>query len=450
MLDSVRDVFKALNEPSQLINQPETEWLEFKQSPYQLSHKTKGKREAAHFELAKDVTAMANAGEGVIVIGVRTRKDPVTKQDLADRIRPIRTGSLNPDQILQVVSDWVIPQQIQLEVKSHGVPRSKGQLWTIYVARQPDRYRPFVVGREFLGRRSSRTLFSVYKRKGSQNLPVLPYHVQIWIHDGWIAAEGDLDTGKRVYEGVAPEADVVEEADRALRADIDAIGSNPRNCLYYIQAAPVSPARLERFHLGAAESLHERLRSLHHLRSGGFNLPDGFEPMLTDSGSLREIWLESDSLSVTPSGLTTAIQGQEPLTWAYRKMAPKGELWINIMALVEFTLEFWRFYAGEIWSRIADSAQTQWRAGMRALNLPGEELIVNLPAGLYPHSQRRAARADEFNLPWTLTDDTDPGRLAYETLKQVYAWFGFDHSLIPYSHDQAVSEDEILAVKRSG
>ena len=445
MLESAPDLFETLGrDPDELIGQPETSWLEFKGAPYQLASPRVPTRERDCLELAKDVTALANAGEGVIVIGVQTKRDAESQEDVARALRPVPAGSVNPRTVQDVIWEWVVPK-LDVEIRSHVVPGRDRRLWTIYVRRQAERDKPFIVGKEFAGARgANRNLFGMYLRSGSQNSPYRPSQVQKWIHDGWITA-----VEERHVPPVSP-VPAVEEAESVLADDLGAIGADPRSCSYYIQAAPMSPARLERFHLGAAESLHERLRSLHHLRSAGFNLPDGFEPMLTDSGSLREIWPENDSLSVTPSGLTTAIQGQEHLTWAYQKMAPKGELWINIMALVEFTLEFWMFYAGEIRSRIADSEQTHWRAGMRALNLPGEGLIVNLPAGFYPHSQRRAARADEFDLPWTLTDDTDPGRLAYEILKEVYSWFGFDHSFIPYSRDQAVSEDEILAVKGSG
>ena len=53
----------------QFIGVPEGLEVEFKAEPYQIEH------DSQRFELAKDVSALANAVGGVIVIGARTARD---------------------------------------------------------------------------------------------------------------------------------------------------------------------------------------------------------------------------------------------------------------------------------------------------------------------------------------------------------------------------------------
>lgn len=73
-MQSVHDVLEKLlvGQFDALIGLPESEWLEAKPSPYVLDT-TKQK-----LELAKDVSALANAVGGVLVLGFDTVRDPLT------------------------------------------------------------------------------------------------------------------------------------------------------------------------------------------------------------------------------------------------------------------------------------------------------------------------------------------------------------------------------------
>jgi hypothetical protein len=73
-MNSVQAVLGALEEKrfDSLIGLPECEWLEAKLSPYILDSLQQ------KCELAKDVTALANAAGGLIVIGFDTERHPTT------------------------------------------------------------------------------------------------------------------------------------------------------------------------------------------------------------------------------------------------------------------------------------------------------------------------------------------------------------------------------------
>ena len=194
--------------------------------------------------------------------------------------------------------------------------------------------------------------------------------------------------------------------------------------------------------------MFDRLFVIPCLREAGFHLPmgsDGFGPERTRGGGLRVLWPENDSLSVTPNGLATAVEGQEHLTWAYRNVARESEIWINPLALVEFTLEFWRFYVSHVHARLAEPGRIKWRAGMNSLTSP-EPLF--LPSRFVQRSPKDHADSDDIQLDWSTTDESDPERLAFDVLVEVYAHFGFDEEIIPWAENRRVSEQLILDIKR--
>ncbi len=435
MVDSIPELFDVLGrEPSRLIGQAETVWLDFKLSPYQLED------ERQKFELAKDVSAMANSQGGVILIGVETRRDETSQDDVAIALRPVADGLIDGQQIKNVIYEWVFPR-LDIDVNSHAVSPGKGGLWSIYVERGRERDQPFMVNKSFVeeGGGPRPDLFAVFERNGSHNRAYQPAQIHGWINRALRASPGE------------PEVEVVtpmEEAAEVLAEDYSALALADQATSLYIQAAPAGSTRLSRFYRGQADgSLYERMvRPQHNLRSRGFNLPDVGRPERTQRGALRVVWAEEDSISVTPAGLATAIQGQRHLTWAHEKFVEKKgeEAWINPLALIEFTLDFCRFFIIEVLSR-AQTGRYAWRAGMRGL-VEGPVRLY-LPTRFDHWADRQQATADGFDLDWVSWEDTDANRLAYRMLSDIYARFGFDMSVIPYTDGEAVSDEAILTVR---
>jgi len=65
----------------------EDEQLDFKRSPYQLAE------DRQKMELAKDISALANAGGGLILIGIETRQDAERQLEEAVQIRFFRSST---------------------------------------------------------------------------------------------------------------------------------------------------------------------------------------------------------------------------------------------------------------------------------------------------------------------------------------------------------------------
>ena len=87
-----------------LIGVAEDAFLEAKSIGYDLD------ASAGRFELAKDVSAMANSGGGWILIGVATSRMPDTAIDVISSIVPIAEDSFRTQRCLGVLKDHVYPE----------------------------------------------------------------------------------------------------------------------------------------------------------------------------------------------------------------------------------------------------------------------------------------------------------------------------------------------------
>ncbi|MCH7812241.1 MAG: ATP-binding protein [Chloroflexi bacterium] len=222
LISTPAQLFTVLGrDPNELVGQPETSWLDFKGEPYLLDDSHAGRRVRERLELAKDVTALANANGGVLLLGVATETDASAHEEIAKALRPIPAGAVNPKQLQDLIWEWVQPK-LDVEIQSHPVEESSGNLWSILVQPQQERDRPFIVAGELVGEAlgANRNLFGVYVRVGSQNSPYPTWQVQQWINAGWRRAIAEEVASSEVALSL-PEA-----GDAVLADDVKSIGAN--------------------------------------------------------------------------------------------------------------------------------------------------------------------------------------------------------------------------------
>jgi hypothetical protein len=99
-----------------LIGQEEGLELEFKGAPYRLDE------DVEKFELAKDVSGLANAEGGLIVIGVRTQAHLESPVDVAQDVRPIPRARLDEGRHAAVLNERVYPRIRGLAIRYHESP----------------------------------------------------------------------------------------------------------------------------------------------------------------------------------------------------------------------------------------------------------------------------------------------------------------------------------------
>ncbi|MDT0616574.1 AlbA family DNA-binding domain-containing protein, partial [Streptomyces lancefieldiae] len=103
MLNDLKSALAALeaHQPGSLLGLRETQWLDAKSGPYQLADPK------AVEELTKDVSAFANGGGGVIIVGIATRVEH--DAEVLDHIVGLDPTAVNVDQIRKLIRQRITP-----------------------------------------------------------------------------------------------------------------------------------------------------------------------------------------------------------------------------------------------------------------------------------------------------------------------------------------------------
>jgi hypothetical protein len=118
-----------------LVGVAEDEALEFKGTPYRLEEDWQG------FELAKDVSSLANAANGgILVIGFETARVEGTATDTVARIRPFARDLLDEAQHLDKIRQLIYPLVIgvRVEFKPSAENNARGVAVIIVPPQQED------------------------------------------------------------------------------------------------------------------------------------------------------------------------------------------------------------------------------------------------------------------------------------------------------------------------
>jgi len=458
---------KIEGDAGSLEGEHESQWLDFKKEPHL---RPGGKTEDSHkFELAKDVSAMANAGGGLIVWGFTEAKDPTEDSRFVGKLSPIPLGIVDEDQVRTVIREWVFPTRIAVNIRKKIV--AGGEVWVLDIPPPLVAQLPFLVVKEWPkdGRKPVRGHFTVYQRSGTSNARVPAEEVYLWLQRGYQAGAANatalpLDDYPGAW-GVVRESTAAygsdersmatpPSADEALDEELDNVGVQEGSAYYFIQFAPTAAGRLERFFGQKAADLQERLRAVPTIRPRGFScFRRGAQVERTPTNGLRIGLRGRSSVCVAPSGLVTYVCCQDTLTWASEYNAPAGKLVISPLALVEFTLEAAVFFLLDVLSRGPDvftAGKYTWRIGMDGL---GGQVPVHLPRGQLrgvPLSMTWDTDAPETSKDFvtdfrTSTVDEGP-TTAFMILDELYYQFGYPSDAIPYIKNEAVDVERIRPI----
>jgi len=104
-MNSPKEVLEELlaGDFQSLIGITESVWIDAKEIPYILDTPKK------KMELAKDVSAFANSGGGIIVLGFDASKDPATAVETISKVCPFPSDLLDANQYRQILGKSVYP-----------------------------------------------------------------------------------------------------------------------------------------------------------------------------------------------------------------------------------------------------------------------------------------------------------------------------------------------------
>jgi hypothetical protein len=432
--------------PERLLGARETEQVDFKRVPYRLEE------DRQKFELAKDVSALANASGGVLVLGVQTEKSDVHSWDAASALTPFPRALLDEPRIRATIGAWVYPSLdgITVEVVPRG---ADAVLATIGVAAQPTSAGPFVVIRTIDEReRASAVQFAVYKRRGDESRALSAQELQAILRDGMVLRR-ILDERSPVnhpeLRGVKPtrmqgppEARMAELTKARLTDLISAaeLESSPAFALTATPHPLVDATAILASDRGPPIDL---FRNPPELRRSGFDL-DAIDPTIHEGRALRalltgykarEVWTDGELLFV---GTAT----EEFLSWGQR--SPDQPLWVNPLPLIESTLAFCKLAHQLCGMAPSPPSHMVYSIQLLRMGVAGKAPRLNTR---FMKSQMPVVGPDvDFERVLVKSFDQKPSAVALALVREVFAWFKQPHDRVPFVKGDEIDEAQILAL----
>ena len=422
-----------------LIGTLEDEHLECKSAPYQLD------QDRQKMELAKDVSGLANADGGIILIGIQTVRDPTHLGDEVRRIQCFPPGLVNRDQYQQVLTEWIYPPIRGLDISWHPSAADAGQgTVSITVPQEASQDRPYLVGK--IVEATGKTLgayIGYFERAGAGTKPTSVEDLRSRLKDGlrFSELEGHLqnieETLGKLTAGPAQQRPAISAeiiAQRLNRAR-ETLRFEEKPTLFLV-AWSLEPVQFPALFESRQETVVKLLENPPRFRDAGFDVSTHRASAIIEAELRRCIIPEHKLLELWRDGpLIFVAPGDEwHLCWGMRSTEETG-LRINNLPLAETTYLFselaLRFYA----ESVPQPARINFRLGLESMTVQERPCSLNL----YRPDQFNLAH-DRQNAPAShrMVDievervASDAGVVAYRLLAELFAWFGFDADRMPY------------------
>ena len=336
----------------------EENYVDFKSKPYLDDEESK-------IELVKDVTAIANAGGGLIIIGPKTEKRDKEKRDWVKSINPVAEELIRMDSWTDVLckGDRVVPRFSASLVNSGFCGAGKELFW-LRIKATPALDRPFVITKDWWGktqdgRRIKGAIFGCYTRDGAENVDLFSAEtIQRYIAAGM--RKGGSDTQEQLVQDVLgelrelrsvvaniPRPQVPQENDSL--EDFLGIAEERIDLskgYTYLYAVPHKPGDIQDF-WDKDKNAYKLIDEPPSLRSGGWDLRTAF----SEHPIAARNWWETMNgdrkyIALSRSGeLFSASSVSEFLDWGidrYQQQVPAGNntILLNSFALTEYVDTF--------------------------------------------------------------------------------------------------------------
>lgn len=423
---------------------PEDAWIDFKQSHYRLAEKRQ------RIELAKDVSGFANAGGGVVVVGIETQRLPNQHIEVASKLTPVRMELLNLSQIRDVLRQYVYPRVNGLECSIFEISDDKGVL-VIEVPKQDSEDQPFVVT-EGISEEGEHygNMFGWFQREGDSTQPALPSFIHDLLRDGF-RLRRMLSHSTSQFAALAPESaapDTVSEKERRAQAEGDAADLQVEDAPHLVvQAWKPSGFRLPDIH----GEFKRNFLSPPQLRVNGFNVGFSHGLEVLEGGGLRKARPRTASLSVLPNGLSTLVVGSHYLGWAMGDSNSWGQELINPVPLVELIYEFCSFFSTHVRDE-SNGPEMNVQARLCRLDVEGARRLA--PGDLhrlYGFDDSKLPGGEASEIVTDIVNQEAPERAAFELLADIYRQYGLPEDAIPFTDKETrVVSPTKLGEQRSG
>jgi hypothetical protein len=408
-----------------LLGVVEDDHFECKGEPYRIEE------DHQKFELAKDISALANAQGGIIVIGVQTEQDPTRATDVINKIRPIAATVVNVSQYENVVRTWVYPPVKDIEIRWFESSQKTGLgLVAIMVGNQGQVWRPFLLTRSIEpSGRVSTTLFGYAERGTGKSLPMSVQQLHTILRDGYRVGTGAFVPITRP-EQVPPQKGPTHSLAGRIEAAIEAVELIDRP-VFILAAAPEQMIELESLFSTRDADVVRLLEDPPHLRPSGFGPDAGINSRIVEGKCRRAVVPQYKLLEVWRDGtvIMVAAGDAEFLAWGNRS----GEkLRINQLVLIECNYLFAVLVRELLHKATPVPTSMLFRLGIRRMTVKDRCLLFPGPLTRFPHGAKPAPGPD-VSFDTIGKAEEDPGYLSFKLVANLYHWFSFEDDQIPYT-----------------
>lgn len=425
---------------TQLVGGLEDDHLECKSAPYNLD------LEREKMELAKDVSALANADGGMILIGVRTEQEPLHQGDIIRSVGCFTQDRMDFSQYRNVLSHWVLPsiRGLRLEWHASAANRNEG-IVSVLIPREASRDGPYVVAKvvEDTGRVIG-SYIGFFERMRDNVAPMRPGELRDRLKDGRRFFELDTRLGN-IEEMVAKLAGVhapqqpaisFETVFRRVQRARQEVGYDQKPA-FSLAAWAVQPIEFPNLFESREEPVVRLLEQPPRLRDGGFDFAARRLSTIVE-GQLRRCMIPGHKvLEVWRDGtLICVLPGDDwHLCWAMQS-TPETGLRINNLALAETVYLLCDWSLKIYGNAVPVPERFKICAMLSEMAVNGRPFSLNpyRPNAFNLNEDRRPApeaRGQHFEIEVERAT-ADPGVMAYRLLSDVYAWFGFNAAEMPY------------------
>ena len=416
-----------------LLGTSEHDAVECKAAPYRINE------ERERSELAKDVSGLANASGGLILIGVGTRREEATREDIIRSVSPFARNLIDVEQYHQILASIVYPplQNVQFRWFDSGFGDGRG---TIAAVVPPQPAKPYLVATTFneAGRRVEALVgYFERRRAGVEHMSV--QRLQTLLRDGSRFDEmlrDRLDDIERlimrrnqdVGQNAVPPIPVRERIAETVTA-----AQLPRGPVYVLAASPDVPLALRGFERRNSD-LAQLVAEPPRIRPHGFDLGAEREAHLVRGELLRSRLPGWKTLDVWRDGFVVfAAAGNEDfLCWGRRGLR------INPLVLAE-TCYLFAELARSVFG-LAEVVPQTVDFRLEIHDAIGEVGTLALPTfqlgALRGEVQQQPAPQSDREFVVRHAHDVPPGVIAFTLIRELYLWFGYRQEEMPYIRTQ--------------
>lgn len=435
-MNNPQDVLGRLTtgEFNALIGVAESVWLDAKECPYVLDTMKQ------KLEIAKDVSALANAVGGIIVLGFDTTRDPLTSGEHISEVRPFPISMVDPGRYRKIVHEYVYPP-LDIVVRVFEGADGKG-VAAILVDGAASK--PYIVSRmiDDAGQNIG-AHFGYFERKQDVIPPVSVPRIQQQLAAGqqWASIEQRLQAIEANITSWGKSGPPVKSAgiteklrkDR-LKAARLAVERDDAALVYYM-ASPEGECDFPTLFRSRGERVVRLIERPPQLRPQGFEIWAGDRSEIVQGRLRRNMLAGHRLIELWKDGLFIFIAPGDEDFLGWRMGGGDRPIHISNFVLAESILTFcWlmKFIFEE-----ADPKPPALRltVGFDNLTRPaGPATLSTAPEGRmrFPGDTRAASGPSLEVYQLAELADYDPERLAYLLMADIYNDFGYDSMSVPY------------------